>query len=219
MVYINSERLQARLLREETLTLEKAISLSKADEESRKQLKDLTKEGNDNIDSLENNAKKRGVEKRKWSTEKTNAMPPSLPNKSNGTCGQHHPKRCQKTKSLWKMLLLKECTWCGWIASYRSWQSFCWNSKPEPWTDKTKIKKDKCFVTLDVWDTPLRFKVDTGSQANIIPVSMFRKFKEPTCKAPLQTSKKSLTSYTGDKLYTSLGNAPWSVWINTWNFS
>ena len=65
MVYINSERLQARLLREETLTLEKAISLSKADEESRKQLKDLTKEGNDNIDSLENNAKKRGVEKRK----------------------------------------------------------------------------------------------------------------------------------------------------------
>ena len=72
MVYINSERLQARLLREETLTLEKAISLSKADEESRKQLKDLTNEGNVNIDSLKNNAKKRGVGTKKWTTGKTN---------------------------------------------------------------------------------------------------------------------------------------------------
>ena len=41
---VKSERLQARLLREGDLTLEKAISICKADEESRKQLKDLTKD-------------------------------------------------------------------------------------------------------------------------------------------------------------------------------
>ena len=41
---INSERIQARLLREEDLTLEKAINICKADEESRKELKDLTKD-------------------------------------------------------------------------------------------------------------------------------------------------------------------------------
>ena len=64
---------------------------------------------------------------------------------------------------------------------------------------KTEIKKDEYFVMLDIQDTPMRFKVDTGSQANIIPVSMYRKLKEP--KAPLQTSKTSLTSYTGDKLH------------------
>ena len=35
---------------------------------------------------------------------------------------------------------------------------------------------------------PVRFKVDTGSQANIIPVSIYRKLKEP--KAPLHTSNQ-----------------------------
>jgi hypothetical protein len=42
---IKADRLQARMLREDDLTLDKAISICKADEESRKQLKDLTKDG------------------------------------------------------------------------------------------------------------------------------------------------------------------------------
>ena len=83
---INSERLQARLFRGETLTLEKATSLCKADQASRKQLKDLTKESNVNIDSLEKNAKKRGVEKKKWKQRQDKPrIPPNLPNKLCGT--------------------------------------------------------------------------------------------------------------------------------------
>ena len=41
MCGVNSERLQARLPREEDLTLKTAINICIADEESRKQLKDL----------------------------------------------------------------------------------------------------------------------------------------------------------------------------------
>ena len=69
--------------------------------------------------------------------------------------------------------------------------------KPEKST-KTAITKDECFITPDVHDTQIKFKIDTGSQANIIPMSLYEKIKEP--KAPIQTSKTTLTSYTGDKL-------------------
>ena len=36
---------------------------------------------------------------------------------------------------------------------------------------KTDIRQDECFATLDIQGTKVRFKVDTGSQANIMPIS------------------------------------------------
>ena len=71
------------------------------------------------------------------------------------------------------------------------------DKKPEQST-KTELTKDECFITLEVNETPIKFKVDTGSQANIIPMSMYRELKGP--KEPIQASRTSLTSYTGDKL-------------------
>ena len=55
---VNSERLQARLLREEDFTLEKAISLCKADVESRKQLKNLTKDDSSKVNFVKHKSKK-----------------------------------------------------------------------------------------------------------------------------------------------------------------
>lgn len=63
---------------------------------------------------------------------------------------------------------------------------------------KTKITKDECFVTLNFQNTPVEFKVDTGSQAKIIPISVYKRINEP--KASIQPSKTKLTSYTGDEL-------------------
>ena len=60
---------------------------------------------------------------------------------------------------------------------------------------KTTITKDECFVTLNVQNTPVEFKVDTGSQANIIHISVYKKIDEP--KASIQPLKTKLTSYTG----------------------
>ena len=165
--------LQARLLREETLTLEKATSLCQADEESRKQLKDLTKEGNVNIYSLEKNAKKKGIEKKKWKQRQDKPrMPHNLPNKSCGNCGQHHPKKQCAAYG-------KTCHACRKSNHFER----CYHSKNVHGVDesrntdpddliigtvnknrgetKTEIKKDECFVTLDIQDMPVRFKVDT----------------------------------------------------------
>ena len=192
--------LQARLLREETLTLEKATSLCQADEESRKQLKDLTKEGNVNIYSLEKNAKKKGIEKKKWKQRQDKPrMPPNLPNKSCGNCGQHHPKRQCLANHFERCCHSKNVHGVDESRHTDHDNLFVGTVNKNRGQTKTEIKKDECFVTLDIQDMPVRFKVDTGSQANIIPVSIYRKLKEP--KAPLQTSKTSLTSYTGDKLH------------------
>ena len=63
---------------------------------------------------------------------------------------------------------------------------------------KTKITKDEYFVTLNVQNTPVEFKVDAGSQANIIPISVYKRINQP--KASIQPSKTKLSSYTGDEL-------------------
>ena len=138
------------------------------------------------------------------------AMLPNLPNKSWGNCGQHHPKRqcpaygktchaCRKPNHFERCCCSKNVHGVDESRHTDPDNLFVGTVNKNRGQTKTEIKKDECFVTLDIQDMPVRFKVDTGSQANIIPVSIYRKLKEP--KAPLQTSKTSLTSYTGDKLH------------------
>ena len=38
---------------------------------------------------------------------------------------------------------------------------------------QTEVKTDECFSTLNVQGTPTQLKIDTGLQANIIPVRKF----------------------------------------------
>ena len=59
---VNSERPQARLLPEEDLMLEKAINICKADEESRKQLKNLRKDDSSKVNFVKHKSKKRNDE-------------------------------------------------------------------------------------------------------------------------------------------------------------
>ena len=42
---------------------------------------------------------------------------------------------------------------------------------------KTKIKNDECFATLEVQVAIIKFKVDTGSQANTMPVNKLEQLK------------------------------------------
>ena len=56
---------------------------------------------------------------------------------------------------------------------------------------------DECFSPLNVQGVPIRFKIDTGSQANIIPVSKLQLFQHQ----PVVTkSATKLTSYSGEEL-------------------
>ena len=56
--------------------------------------------------------------------------------------------------------------------------------------------EDEYFKTLVMQDKQIQFKIDTGSQANILPVTMFRSLKD----VQLETTAVKLTSYTGEHL-------------------
>ena len=41
----------------------------------------------------------------------------------------------------------------------------------------TEIKRDECFATLEVQGAIIKFNVDTGSQANIMPANKLEQLK------------------------------------------
>ena len=61
-----------------------------------------------------------------------------------------------------------------------------------------KDNRDTVYANITTYTGDvLRFKVDTGAQANVIPHSMFAHMK---VKPPLKQSKERLISYTGQQL-------------------
>ncbi|CAB4023870.1 Hypothetical predicted protein [Paramuricea clavata] len=184
-------------------------SICKADEESRKQLKDLTKDDSFKVNSVKNRSRKGSNDSKpaKFKREKQKISSGEVIKCSK--CGRDHPSKqcpahgkvchaCRKLNHFAKCCRSRkvhgidqthtdpDILFVGTV-----------DKKPEQST-KTELTKDECFITLEVNETPIKFKVDTGSKANIIPMSTYRELKEP--KEPIQTSKTSLTSYTGDKL-------------------
>ena len=63
---------------------------------------------------------------------------------------------------------------------------------------KTEISENECFVSMDVNGIQVKFKIDTGSQANFITNKVFKKVK--SSNSVLVKSNLRLTSYTGDRL-------------------
>ena len=63
------------------------------------------------------------------------------------------------------------------------------------------IRNNQAFVELQVGPKlyPISFKVDTGSQVNILPSALFNKLN---VKTPLQVTKSTLTAYDGSILNT-----------------
>ena len=61
----------------------------------------------------------------------------------------------------------------------------------------TEIKSNECFVTLELQGVKVKFKVDTGSQANIIPTSKFELLKS---RPSIEKTSTRIISYTGEDL-------------------
>ncbi|GFO13435.1 polyprotein [Plakobranchus ocellatus] len=61
---------------------------------------------------------------------------------------------------------------------------------------KTYEDRDELFVHVDVLGTSIKFKVDTGAQANVLPQKVYQRLKDV---AMTKTTQK-LTSYTGNRL-------------------
>ncbi|MCG7879803.1 MAG: hypothetical protein N0C90_26270, partial [Candidatus Thiodiazotropha endolucinida] len=66
-------------------------------------------------------------------------------------------------------------------------------------TIDTDLETNQAFVSvlLGPGKLPTQFKLDTGSQVNVLPESIFGRLKY---KAPLQKPERQLSAYTGDKL-------------------
>ena len=61
----------------------------------------------------------------------------------------------------------------------------------------TEIVSDQCYSTLEVQGTQMKFKIDTGSQANTIPVKMFNTLPQ---QPVIKRCATRLTSYTGEDM-------------------
>ena len=64
-------------------------------------------------------------------------------------------------------------------------------------SNKTELGTDECHTTLDIEGQSIKFKVDTGSQVNILP-SLVNKQLNITSKLTKSTTR--LTSYSGEDL-------------------
>ena len=64
---------------------------------------------------------------------------------------------------------------------------------------KTLIQDNELFVETTINSLKVRLKVDTGAQANILPLYLFKELnKNATIK--MMKTKQKLTSYSGDKI-------------------
>jgi len=63
--------------------------------------------------------------------------------------------------------------------------------------NKTELTSDECHTTLDVEDHSVKFKVDTGSQVNILLLSVYKNLR---VKQALTNCTTKLTSYSGENL-------------------
>ena len=64
-------------------------------------------------------------------------------------------------------------------------------------SNKTELGADECYTTLDIEGHSVKFKVDTGSQVNILPNSVYKQLKG---RSKLAKTTTRLTSYSGEDL-------------------
>ena len=206
-----SEVVKERLLRTEDLTLDKAIAICRADEQSKKHAQYLSEE----VNSEPVHGVRFKTSKGRKSGQHTRDSRKQLPSEDQASashqcekCGMKHPKKQCPAYG-------KQCHNCGKQNHFaklckgkKKVQLLSQRSETEPSEDtlfidavtkqsKTEVKSDECFSTLNVGGTLVRFKIDTGSQANIIPV---RELQTLQCQPVIKRSTTKLTSYSGEAL-------------------
>ncbi|CAB3992300.1 Hypothetical predicted protein [Paramuricea clavata] len=195
---------QERLLRERELTLDKAfIEVCQINEQSEEQLKVLN-----DVQSVKAIGKhnKSGNYRSKLDANRKRHFKHNGGNKQEqvsccGKCGKSHPaKECPAFG--------KKCFKCD---KKNHFVKFC-KSKKIHAVDKASTDDEPLFIgavnsihneenvfkTLSIEGNEIKFKIDTGTQANIIPLPTFEKMKLKQTRLERPTAK--LTSYTGDYL-------------------
>jgi hypothetical protein len=164
-----SERVRERLLRERELTLDKALEVCQINEQSEEQLKVL----NDvqSIKTIGKHNKSGNYRRRDNKQEQVLCC---------GKCGKSHPaKECPAFH--------KKCFKCdkkNHFAKFRKSKKI--HAVDKASTDDEPLfigavnsihNEENVFKTLSIEGNEIKFKIDTGSQANIIPLLIFEKMK------------------------------------------
>lgn len=213
---VNSEKVKERLLRDNKLTLESALSACRASEESVIHLKDLHseeataaavfKKPKDKHSACGNwrNKKKPGQSTTAYVPK---GSPASRDKKSCGRCGKtHEEKKCPAFG--------KRCHRCNGANHYQK----CCRSKNVNVVDheddedchstddenyflcavtRESDRKDEAHTTIAFNKVKVKFKIDTGSQVKIIPRSILSQLP---VKTNVTRTSARITSYTGDKI-------------------
>ncbi|KAL5479802.1 hypothetical protein EMCRGX_G023380 [Ephydatia muelleri] len=216
---VSSEKIKERLLRERDLTLDKAIDLCRAEEQSKTQLKCISEEVSADLSLVHaiNPRPKRQptVSHGSLPNEEAGAVKPisnQHPTSICRNCGyQHKRDKCPAFG--------KRCNKCH---KFNHFARYCRSSKgvstltqkeeEEEHSDADELVVgtlnakqtlemgiNECFASFRVQDRVIKFKIDTGSQVNVMPLSEYNLMHR---KPRLVKSRVKLFGYTGDSLKT-----------------
>ncbi len=204
----NSEEVRKRLLSVEDLSLDKAVSICRAHEETKKNAQYFNDGAAIEVCDLKRKGG-RNMQRNPTSTQRARDDDP--PNKTPcKNCGLQHPKKQCPAFG-------KQCRSCNKLNHFAK---YCRSAKRKVETveqsesdtspksdlmfigaidhsNKTELGADECYTTLDIEGHSVKFKVDTGSQVNILPNSVYKQLKG---RSKLAKTTTRLTSYSGENL-------------------
>ena len=199
---IHSDEVRQHLLRVDELTLDKCLKVCRAYEQTKKSVEILTDNPHMAVDDLKKQKSKRMGQTRSDKQPDGESQPKYICN----NCGKQHAKRQCPAYG-------QKCHKCGklnhfakYCRSKRTVQSVG-SQKPEDADslfigavtrkNKTELISDECHTTLNVENLPVKFKVDTGAQVNILPLHVYTSLNT---QAKLVKSETKLTSYSNNEL-------------------
>ena len=197
---------EKRWLREDNLTLDQAIVVCRADEVSKRQIQKMNEGEHGNVvHAVKKKTKSRGFTGGAQPKEKTEYK--FQCNK----CGIIHEEKkcpvygniCHKFKlprhfsKMCKSKIRKDVHNLDENSSESDYENLYVGSISDM-RKKMEISENECFVSMDVNRIHVKFKIDTGSQTNVITNKVFKKVK--LSNSILVKSNSRLISYIGDRL-------------------
>ncbi|KAK0132248.1 hypothetical protein N1851_032926 [Merluccius polli] len=209
---ITSDTMRERLLREMDITLEKAMQLCLASETSKAQIKQMHDEDNSaqacasenkHVDAVKHKQTRKNDQHNKEKASMFDCK----------RCGVEHAARNCPAYG-------KQCKNCE---KMNHFAKMCRSRKVHAVDDDVTDQRESLFVGVvnakaqtqtDEWTVDLKlehkhvkFKLDTGAQANVIPYSLQQRIGK---KNILRPTDVKLSTYTGDKIHVK-GKCNWTV--------
>ena len=197
---VNDQHLKERLLREPELTLEKAIDLCRAAEIAKSQMQAMGEQS-----KVIHAMQKKVTEAKQNRRPEKAAFPPKTNMKTCRKCANsHRPRQCPAYGATRRM--------CG---KQNHYAKMCTSSKAPEIPQRKNAVVDALFVRtlcihhiaesadsawysdIDIGNMSVRFKLDTGAEANVLPYNIFQRLQRPTRLDPTSTM---LIAYDGAKL-------------------